>query len=136
MDHHGNIVVRADLRAQNHSRVLVIDDAQLYLIVSIFHKFRSLPVLKIRGERLDSQLLGFCQTDSRAHHVEPPDTDAVRALNAHRFQLRAAGIVSRDNSGADRICRQRNVVCGLNRVVVNRRTVSDRIDTRNAGLLT
>ena len=56
--------------------------------------------------------------------------------NTHGFQLRTTGIVSRDNPGADRVCRQRNVVCSLNGIIVNRRTVTNRIDARNAGLLT
>ena len=136
MDNHGNIVVGTELCAKDHPRVLIINDAQLHLIISIFHELCLLPVLKICHKRINSQLFGFGQADSRAHHVKPPDADAVGALDTHGFQLRTAGIVSRNNPGPDRVCSQRNIVRGLNGIIVNRCTVANRIDARNACLLT
>ena len=128
MDAHGNIIVRTHLRPQYDPCIHVIHNPYLHPVVPILHELRLLPVLIIRHTGLIPQ--PFCpgKADSRAEHVQPPYADAIGALYPRGFKNPAAGIVGRNDTGADRIGCQRNIVRGLDGIIIDRGAVTDGIN--------
>ena len=106
---HGNVIAGGHLRAEDHAVIPTVNNPDLHLFIMV-HKAWLLVVLEIGGAHIQPIPPRFFEGEAGGNHIESPDADSVRSLDAFRLDLTAAGVYCGNDAGAHRIAGECDVI--------------------------